>query len=250
MSGTPSTASSTQLLDVVLDAAGGLDQWRTHSFLSAHLSQGGGIWAVKDQAGVLDDVRIDIALHQEWVSHHPFGAPGLRSSFTPQRVKIHDDNGSAVESLEKPRASFAGHGFNTPWSRLQLAYFVGTAMWTYLTQPFCFTLPEFRTKELSPWEDDDRTLRRLQVDWPAYLATHSTRQTLYFDESGRLARHDYEVEIVANAPAAHLFDKFVTVDGITMPTSHKILGRDAQNRIDDSSVIVSIDIDDIAFTQP
>jgi hypothetical protein len=27
----------------LLDAAGGLERWREHSFLSAHLSQGGGL---------------------------------------------------------------------------------------------------------------------------------------------------------------------------------------------------------------
>jgi hypothetical protein len=103
---------------------------------------------MKGQAGVLDDVRVDVALHQEWVSHHPFGAPELRSSFTPRRVEIRDGDGTALEALDHPRPSFSAHVFDTPWTRPQLAYFVGTAMWTYLTQPFCFALPGFRVKEL------------------------------------------------------------------------------------------------------
>jgi hypothetical protein len=37
--------NSVDLLDAALEAAGGLDRWRQHSFLSAHLSQGGGVWA-------------------------------------------------------------------------------------------------------------------------------------------------------------------------------------------------------------
>ena len=126
---------------------------------------------------------------------------------------------------------------------------VGTAMWTYLTQPFCLTLPGFLVEELSPWREEGKVLRRLRVRWPDYLASHSSTQTLYFDGAGRVARHDYEVEIVAGAPAAHLFDGFVTVDGITLPTHHRIYGRDATGRIDTSSVIVSIDIDDVAFGQ-
>ena len=95
--------NSVALLDAALDAAGGLERWREHSFLSAHLSQGGGLWAMKGQAGVLDDVRVDVALHQEWVSHHPFGAPELRSSFTPRRVEIRDCDGTTVEALDDPR---------------------------------------------------------------------------------------------------------------------------------------------------
>lgn len=244
---TPENSIAT--LEAALDAAGGLERRRERSFLSAHLSQGGALWAMKGQAGVLDDVRIDVALHQEWVSHHPFGTPELRSSFTPRRVELRDGGGTTVDALDDPRGSFAGHAFDTRWTRTQLAYFVGTAMWTYLTQPFCLTLPGFGVNELSPWQEDDRTLRRLRVRWPDYLASHSREQTLYFDDAGRLARHDYEVEIVAGAPAAHLFDGFASVDGITMPTRHRIHARDAAGRVDTGSAIVAIDVDDVAFGQ-
>jgi hypothetical protein len=41
--------------------------------------------------------------------------------------------GQTVEELLQPRESFKGHAVDTPWTRLQLAYFVGYAMWTYLT---------------------------------------------------------------------------------------------------------------------
>ena len=237
------------LLAEVLSAAGGIDRWRKHNFLSAHLMQGGGLWQTKGQGGVLDDVRIDVALHQEWVSHHPFGSPELRSSFTPRRVELRDAGGTPVEALDDPRSTFADHSFDTHWTRLQLAYFVGTAMWTYLTQPFCLTLPGFRVEELSPVREQNRDLHRLRVQWPSYLASHSSSQTLYFDDAGRLARHDYKVEIVAGAPAAHLFDGFVSVDGITMPTRHRIHARDPAGRVDTTNVLVAIDIDDIAFVQ-
>ena len=239
----------TGLLDAAIEAAGGVERWRAHGFLTAHLSQAGALWAMKGQGGVLDDVWIDIALHQEWVSHHPFGAPWMRSSFTPRRVELRDSDGRTVEALDEPRGSFAGQAFDAPWTRIQLAYFVGTAMWTYLTQPFSLTLPGFEVEELPPSTEDGTARRRLGVEWPAYLASHSRRQTLYFDEAGRLARHDYEVEIVAGAPAAHLFDGFETIEGITMPTRHRIHPRDPAGRIDTGNVIVAIDIDDIAFTQ-
>ena len=47
---------------------------------------------------------------------------------------IVSDDGAVLEALDQPRDSFAGQTQETPWSTLQLAYFVGTAMWTaYLT---------------------------------------------------------------------------------------------------------------------
>jgi hypothetical protein len=83
------------------------------------------------------------SLHYERVSHRPFGAPDRHSAFTPERVGIESDDGTVVESFEQPRASFAGHTAETR-NTLQLAYFAGAAMWTYLTQPFPFAMPGFR----------------------------------------------------------------------------------------------------------
>src|SRR3989442_12473412 len=183
------------LLETVLDAHGGLPRWTQLETVSAHLVQGGALWALKGQPGVLDDVFVRARLHEERVSHHPFGAADRRSAFNPERVAIETGDGLLVEGLERPRTSFAGHTLETPWTKLQLAYFVGTAMWTYLTQPFTFALPGFKTRELEPWDEDTQRWRRLRVTWPSHLATHSTEQTLYFDADGLLARHDYDVEI-------------------------------------------------------
>jgi hypothetical protein len=118
------------LLETVLEAHGGLPRWTQLETVSARLIQDGALWGLKGQQGVLDDVFVTASLHEERVSHHPFGAPDRRSAFTPERVAIETDNGTLVEELDQPRASFAGHTLETPWTTLQLAYFVGTAMWT------------------------------------------------------------------------------------------------------------------------
>src|SRR5688572_13653780 len=162
------------LLETSIEAHGGLTRWGQLDSVTARLIQGGALWTLKGQPGVLDDVVVTANLHQERVSHHPFGAPDRRSAFSPERVAIVKDDGTVLEALDQPRASFAGHTLETPWSTLQLAYFVGTAMWTYLTQPFTFAMPGFQTNELEPWEEAGQRWRRLRVVWPSYLATHST----------------------------------------------------------------------------
>ena len=153
------------LLDTVLEAHGGLARWRQLESVSARLLQGGALWALKGQPGVLDDVFVTARLHEEWVSHHPFGGADRRSAFTAERVAIQTDDGTVVEELTQPRASFGGHTLETPWTTLQLAYFVGTAMWTYLTQPFTFALPKFETSELGPWEEAGERWHRLRVEF-------------------------------------------------------------------------------------
>ena len=189
------------LLDTVIEAHGGLERWNQLDAVSARLIQSGAEWTIKGHDGVLADVYARASLHEERESHHPFGAPDLRSSFTPERVAIETTDGKVVEELEQPRASFAGHTLETPWTRLQLGYFVGTAMWTYLTQPFTLALPGFETTELDPWPENGEEWRRLHVTYPSYLATHSTEQTMYFGADGLFRRHDYDVEIQGGAEA-------------------------------------------------
>ena len=68
----------TDLLDTVIEAHGGLQRWNQLDAVSAHLVQGGALWALKGQPGVLDDVFVRASLHQQRESHHPFGAPDRR----------------------------------------------------------------------------------------------------------------------------------------------------------------------------
>jgi hypothetical protein len=236
------------LLETAIEAHGGLERWNQLENVSARLIQGGALWALKGQPGVLDDVVVSASLHEERASHRPFGAADRHSSFTPERVAIETGDGAVVEALDQPRASFAGHAPETPWSTLQLAYFVGTAMWTYLTQPFTFTLPGFETSELEPWDEAGQQWRRLGVTWPSDLATHSTQQTLYFDDDGLLVRHDYDVEISGGTSAAHYVSDYDDVDGIRLPTKHRIFPRTPDGQSLAEPLLVSIDLSEIAFT--
>jgi len=236
------------LLDTVIEAHGGLKRWNRLETVSARLIQGGALWALKGQPGVLDDVVVTASLHQERASHRPFGAADRHSAFTPERVAIETDDGAVVEALDEPRASFAGHTQETPWSTLQLAYFAGTAMWTYLTQPFTFAMPGFETSEVEPWAEAGEERRRLHVVWPSYLATHSTEQTLYFGGDGLLVRHDYDVEITGGTTAAHYISDYDEVAGIKIPTRHRIFPRTADGQSLDEPLIVSIDVSEIVLT--
>jgi hypothetical protein len=236
------------LLETAIEAYGGLERWSQLENVSARLIQGGVLWPLKGQEGVLDDVHVTASLHEQRESHRPFGAADRHSAFTPERVAIETDDGTVLEALEQPRASFAGHTLETPWTTLQLAYFVGTAMWTYLTQPFTFTLTGFETAELDPWQEKGEEWRRLHVVWPSYLATHSTEQTLYLGTDGLIRRHDYDVEIMGGSAAAHYISDYAQVAGIMVPTKHRVYPRAPDNQALDEPLLVSIDVSEIEFT--
>jgi len=233
------------LAQLAIDAQGGLDRWKQFETASADLVQGGVFWQVKGKAGVLDKTNVTVGLRAEWASHSPFGTSARRSRFEPNRVAIEAANGTVLEELRQPRQSFAEHTLQTPWNDLQLAYFAGCAMWTYLNIPFLLAWPDVACEELSPWKESGESWRRLRVRFPANIATHSTQQTLYIDGSGGVRRHDYDVEIAGNTPAAHYMDAYVEVCGIRFATVQRIFARQADGSVNHDPLIVSIDLSNI-----
>jgi hypothetical protein len=232
-----------ELARLAIDAHGGLDRWKHFTTLSVHGINGGVLWSAKGKAGVLDDVTIAVDIRSEKVSHWPFGSADRRSRFEPQQVALEDASGKVVEELRQPRSSFQGHTLETPWSDLQLAYFVGCAMWTYLNTPFLLVRPGVESEELEPWQEAGETWRRLRVRFPPDIATHSTEQTLYFDQGGMLKRHDYDVEISGGTPAAHYVSDLREFSGIVFPTKRRIFPRQPDGHSATGPLVVSIDLD-------
>lgn len=229
----------------IIEAHGGLDHWKSFAALSAHLIQGGALWGLKGKAGLLDDTQVTIDLRSERASHAPFGDPSRKSVFAPGRVELRSDGGELLEYLDNPRQSFEGHTLETPWSDLQLAYFAGCAMWTYLTMPFLLATEGVETREIEPWQEQGESWRRLRIRFPAAIATHSTEQTLYVDAGGLLKRHDYDVEIAGNTPGAHFISDYVEVQGIRFPTRRRIYPRQPDGQVMAEPLVVSIDLDRI-----
>src|ERR1700730_7342006 len=89
----------------------------------------------------------------------------------------------------------------------------------HTSMPFQLAWPGVVSEELSPWREDGESWRRLLVTYPRSIATHSTKQTLYFDEFGLMKRHDYDVEIAGGTPAAHYMSSYGWESGNKFPTA-------------------------------
>lgn len=236
------------LAELTIEAHGGQERWQRLAHVSAHVRTGGALWAVKHQDGILDDVNVRVALHREWASHAPFVEPNVRTSVEPDRVAIETTDGTVIEERRRPRDSFAGHGPETPWDRLQLAYFAGYAMWTYLTTLFLFAMDDVSTEELSLWHEDGETWRRLKVTFPPSIATHSTVQTFYIGSEGLLKRHDYDTEVLGGSPAAHYVHDYQQASGILIPTKRRVHRRQTDGRAAPGPLLVTIDLSAVEFT--
>jgi hypothetical protein len=237
-----------KLAELAIDAHGGMKRWSEFNQLSAHQLVGGVLWPMKGQDGIINDTGVTIKLHRQWASHTPFGGADRRSVLEPSRVAIESLSGTALSQQLDPRTSFTGHTLRTPWDDIQLAYFAGYAMWTYLTTPFLFALPGVESEEIGPWEEKGKTWRRLQVTFPDTIATHSKQQFFYFDKSGLVQRHDYDVDIAGGSPAAHYTYEHQTIQGIVVPMRHQVFIRQPDNSSLAEPLVVSVDLDHIKFS--
>ena len=122
-------------------------------------------------------VSVD-ALKPRAVLQRLSGDPDDRWIFTRDRVWIERRDGEVVEERSEPRASFAGHDRNTPWDRLHLTYFLGYAMWNYLTVPFLLAGPGFASRELEEHVEELEKRRVLEVTYPDNVPAHTKVQKL------------------------------------------------------------------------
>lgn len=235
------------LLTLVVNAHGGLDQWARFEKVNVHMMVSGALWNMKGQEGVLSSSHIELELHEQRGRYLDFeNTSGRETYFSPDRVAILD-RGHIIQELVNPRESFIHHHLETAWTRLQLVYFGTYAMWEYLTIPFSFTLPGVKTLELTPWNEAGDTWRRLQVRFPDDWAYHSREQVFYFGEDGRLKRMDYDVEISGNTTVAQYVSNYREVQGIRLPTRRLVFQRDETGRYIPQPLIVSIELVDINF---
>jgi hypothetical protein len=237
------------LLVEVVEAHGGLARWNELYLVRARLIQGGEFWGMTGHGGELTDVVCTARLHEQEVSHEPFNGQNLRSRYTADRVSIDRTDGTEVEALENPRASFTVADPGAPWTDLQLVYFVGTSMWTYLTQPFTYTLPGFETVEIEPWTENGEQWRRLRITWPEQPVSHSKVQTLYVGDDGLIRRFDYEIDIAGASKGAHYITGYSEIAGIMTPNMHTILLRDDKDQSMPEPVMVTIGVEEVDYME-
>jgi hypothetical protein len=90
------------LLQVAVDAHGGLSRWNQLKTVKASVSITGAIWQVKGKPDMLKDVSIEAELHQERLTTH-FNGQGKRTVFEPNRIASQTESGRLVDSRADPR---------------------------------------------------------------------------------------------------------------------------------------------------
>ena len=100
----------TPLLNEVLDAHGGLRQWKRFTKISATIRSGGDIWEMKGVPQDSSPRQMSASLDKEWSSVFPYGAPDKLTDFTPNRVAIVTVDGTLVAERFDPAEHAEGKG--------------------------------------------------------------------------------------------------------------------------------------------
>jgi hypothetical protein len=103
-------------------------------------------------------------------------------------------------------------------------YFLGYAVWNYLTTPFLFARLGFATRELEACVECRETWHVLEVTYPDDVPAHTKVQKLYFDDEFMLRRLDYVTDVLGGVAAHYCYDH-VTIDGLIFPTLRRVVRR-------------------------
>jgi hypothetical protein len=239
-------AAKSELLDLAVKAHGGLDRWNKVKAIKVVASITGAIWFVKGKGDVLKNVVLTAQTRNERVTVD-FPGQDKRAVFEPNRIVIEKVDGTLIEVRDNPEKSFEGQQRGTPWDDIQVAYFVGEALWTYLNTPFLYTHDGFLSEEISSIQVEDETWRRLKVTFPDNVKSHSKVQISCFGPDGLLRRHDYTVDILGGATGLNYASDYRNIDGIILPTKRRVYAYEGDYQLVKEPLLVAIDMGEITL---
>jgi hypothetical protein len=236
-----------ELLENAVAAHGGLDRWSAIKSITVDASITGALFRAKSQPDALKNIHLEVDTTRELLTVD-FVGQDKRAVFEPGRVAVQRRDGTLTGARDDPESSFDGHGFDTPWDDIHLAYFTGEAMWTYLSTPFLYTWPGFVTEEIAPIEVDGETWRRLKVTFSDHIKSHTRQQISCFGPDGLLRRHDFTIDILAGAPGMLYATGYRDVDGIIIPTTRRGYAWQGDYQLVPEPLLVAIDMGEITIS--
>jgi hypothetical protein len=129
-----------------------------------------------------------------------------------------------IEERHRPRDAFTGHVWETKWDALHLTYFIGYAMWNYVSIPFLLAERGFVKRELDGYEENDEHWRVLEVTYPDGVPTHTKVQKFYFGPDLLLRRMDSVTDVAGGVATHYCFDPR-PYDGIVISTLRRVVSR-------------------------
>ncbi len=236
------------LIDEVLTAHGGLENWLAARTITVR-GTFGGLLRSRMPGNRMADVALRMDLGEQHIAFDGFPTSGERTVFDDGDVRVESSAGEVLLSRSDASAMFTGLSSwrrNVRWDALDATYFAGYAWWNYLSTPLLLTRSDVETREGDTWRERGEVWRRLEVRFPPDIHTHSADQTFYVDAAGLIRRHDYTAETIGRwAHAAHYCDDHRAFDGLLFPTRRRVRPIGPRGRSLPRPTLVALDIEHI-----
>ena len=235
------------LLDRVLRSSGGLDLWRQMRRFTVHMSIRGALIASRCAGVKLPEFVAEGDTREPALEIIGFTALDLRALYRPDWTAIERPDGCRLHETRATSEELTRQLQSATWDQLQLAYYCGGLIWSYLTTPFVLAEPDFECEELESMKLQGQRWRRLKVLYPARPATHAREQTLYFDRQGLLRRLDTSAVHADGTQIAHIFAGHQRYSGILVPTMSRVLTVEASGALVDKPPLLDVEIFEAQF---
>jgi hypothetical protein len=221
------TTESLEVLQRACENYGGVETWRALSKIRLLPNRLSGLVPWLKGGGRTFPIPSSFEINPHQRSARFLGYPDIDhvGIFEDGTVRLeHCETNAVVAQSANHRQSFGGLAAYRRWTPLDALYFFGYALTHYHSLPFSL----FDARLIRSRESGSRgnRLSVLDVELPADLPTHCRRQAFYFDQAGRLTRHDYHAEIVGFwARGAHFWNRQVVFNGFPVSLERHVLAR-------------------------
>jgi hypothetical protein len=225
------------LADRVVAAYGGAARWRAAGAVEATVSCGGLLFRWKRGAGFRRlGVRAETGAPRARLQ--PIDRQGSAGVLDGHDVRIEGADGRVVASRPDARRYFPYGRRLFWWDRLDMVYFLGYAMWNYLTLPALVLRDDIAWREVA--EDT------LEARFPPHLPAHCDYHRFHFDRAtSLLKRYDYTAEVFGNwAKAAHLILAHERSDGVPYTAVRRVKPRLPNGKVAPLPLLIWADVHD------
>lgn len=211
-----------EAFDRIMVAHGGRESWAGVAGIHARLSTGGLAYATRGIRSSGIDLQVAVRPAERVVEIADYPCTGWWGKWHDDQVWVGPSGGPFSDARSQMRQRFKGWIRHPRWDALDLLYFLGYALWNYLSFPILLGHPGTRIRIVRGGQVGQPTI--LAVRFPAELPTHSQDQRFHLDASGFLRRQDYVAEVFGTwaAGANHCLHA-ETVDGLRLYTRRRVV---------------------------